>query len=1097
MGTRRTLARALGSVVIGALALPFLPLIAEPVAAGPPSPVALGSTTIVPLAEPVGAALMEVAGQDGIVVVTGVGLRRYRPDGSVAAGLDLADHSVADLVATDDGATLYLLTADGLLLAVDGDTLEPFVGRPVPVIPSCANALALAGGRLWLAGSTCMGGTISIDLDLAGPFVLAGPEPVHGGYRPGFTSAGQDADALIARGGDNGTFLQRLEVDGTDLHVVALRNLDDQASESLREGAFDIAPDGSTILAGTSILDGGDLTTIRTLRGVLPGPMSFARGGQHVFGRTTFGGVGTWSVAHATPAAWSAAGVTVSAVDVSRDGEVGYGLAGDQLVIVHFGAERARLSLAPPSGPGDVTVDGRLQMTDGTPRLGQPVTVERVGLLGATPVGIALADAEGRFSLVDPLAVAGDLPTYRARWLGDLRHVEGAFAILPRAAGARTPVPPPALPIAVQDIPLRKLQPQQLVVDEARQRLFVRGVTLDELGYETGARVDVYSYQGVFLQELVVDGRADALLLTPDQAHLLVEQVAKDQILVLDAATLLPVGAIATDPGLQAPGPLDLVGTDLVITGAGGRVAVPLADPTSVRAIGPFDFFDDVQIEADVSRPGIAYVRTTTFGSLSTWDLRTTPPTHGAGAEANGGYFLRDILVPLGDGPIRLVEGRGIVEHDRATMVRLPGSRQVDTGPRGDWGVKGAAAGPRPEQLMTLTGFNSARSAVIGPIPVIVDGELEVWDDAPTPYREFDILHVPVMLGATTSGSHAFVIAGRNIQGETGDRTGLHWLTTIVDPFARCSVALDAVPSTIRTERGTVVSGRVDVPAGTPYPAHLIVSIGTVHVQAAIAGDGRFRTSITPISTSATAVEVAVPQDVLGGCRAAAAVQVVPELTAPFDSAAGLVDRQAQDLLGRPLPTDVRAWVITLVESGAVTPAALIQWFATSDPGPGAILRLYLAALDRWPTRSELTSRVTQLQQGRTMADIAASLQRTSAFVQRFGQPSDSTFVTALYRAILGRVPTASERSARLAELARGGTRGQAVLLLSESSAYTASLAPLVELELVYLGTLRRDPTAEEWWGWLVDRWRGVPATTLIDEVRLGAEYERRIGSLA
>jgi hypothetical protein len=265
--------------------------------------------------------------------------------------------------------------------------------------------------------------------------------------------------------------------------------------------------------------------------------------------------------------------------------------------------------------------------------------------------------------------------------------------------------------------------------------------------------------------------------------------------------------------------------------------------------------------------------------------------------------------------------------------------------------------------------------------------------------------------------------------------------------------------------------------------------------------DGRFRADVTPTRLGPTVVRVASGADAASGCEASQALELLapPTGPTPFASTSTFVARQVRDAIGVDSTPALTTALAQIVDDGAVTPDQLTAWLlAISDPISGSLARLYLTDFGRWPTAGELAARVSDLVAGQTMAQIATSLGTTADFRARFGTSPDSAdaFVTSLYRRTLNRAATAAERRARLAELARGDSRGLLAFRLAQTSEVTAAVNPYLQVELAYLALLQRNSTWSEMSLALQAQASGSPYTDLLEDLRTSAAYGQRVAAL-
>ncbi len=113
----------------------------------------------------------------------------------------------------------------------------------------------------------------------------------------------------------------------------------------------------------------------------------------------------------------------------------------------------------------------------------------------------------------------------------------------------------------------------------------------------------------------------------------------------------------------------------------------------------------------------------------------------------------------------------------------------------------------------------------------------------------------------------------------------------------------------------------------------------------------------------------------------------------------------------------------------------------------GRIVRLYRAAFQRPPDDRAFVYWRRQLINGAAPVTVAAAFASSAEFGSRYGQLADAGFVDRLYQNVLGRIPSASERSYWLGQLGAGATRAELLLAFADSLEFqrktgTADLRP-------------------------------------------------------
>jgi hypothetical protein len=236
---------------------------------------------------------------------------------------------------------------------------------------------------------------------------------------------------------------------------------------------------------------------------------------------------------------------------------------------------------------------------------------------------------------------------------------------------------------------------------------------------------------------------------------------------------------------------------------------------------------------------------------------------------------------------------------------------------------------------------------------------------------------------------------------------------------------------------------------------------------------------VEPDSVTPTSVRVTMPARPVGPSEIAVVgwldAPSAPETVRVVDlgvhpDVASMVEVTSRGF-GAP-PVDA-GWVDLLelrLASGEVSPGAWPVGLARRPAfaeGRGALVRLYLAMLGRFPDTAGLGFWVDRLASGSTLAHTAASFAASSEFRTRYGPLTDGAFVDRLYRNVLGRGPDAAGIDHWLAELRRGVSRGKVAQLISESAEHRARTKDRVAVVLLALGLLRRTPTNVELGTWL------------------------------
>jgi Ca2+-binding RTX toxin-like protein len=184
--------------------------------------------------------------------------------------------------------------------------------------------------------------------------------------------------------------------------------------------------------------------------------------------------------------------------------------------------------------------------------------------------------------------------------------------------------------------------------------------------------------------------------------------------------------------------------------------------------------------------------------------------------------------------------------------------------------------------------------------------------------------------------------------------------------------------------------------------------------------------------------------------------------------------------------------------------------YAVSNAGTAAqIYRLYGAALGRVPETGGLTNWTAALDAGAlTLKQAVTGFTSSAEFLARYGSPDDKTFVTLLYKNVLGRTPDAGGLTNWTNALAAGMSRSDVVLGFSESAEDIAKTKSTVEQGLwlrddqasqvarLYHATLNRLPDAGGLENWTAAAKAGMTLNQMSDGFTGSVEFQQKYGSL-
>ncbi|MDH3303429.1 MAG: DUF4214 domain-containing protein [Acidimicrobiia bacterium] len=219
-------------------------------------------------------------------------------------------------------------------------------------------------------------------------------------------------------------------------------------------------------------------------------------------------------------------------------------------------------------------------------------------------------------------------------------------------------------------------------------------------------------------------------------------------------------------------------------------------------------------------------------------------------------------------------------------------------------------------------------------------------------------------------------------------------------------------------------------------------------------------------------------------------------------------------------------YLLSVLDSNGIPSESEMVKVEVPDPArptstlDGQIVRLYQAAFERLPSGRAFVYWRRQMINGIPAATVAASFAASGEFGSRYGQLGAAGFVDQLYRNVLGRTPSTTERSYWMGELAAGATRADLLLAFAESAEFrhrtgTNGLRPADidpgpapvpaptdsdaaayegEVRRLYLGAFRREPDAAGLAYWIGMRAKGISLVAVADEFATSAEVRARYG---
>jgi hypothetical protein len=182
---------------------------------------------------------------------------------------------------------------------------------------------------------------------------------------------------------------------------------------------------------------------------------------------------------------------------------------------------------------------------------------------------------------------------------------------------------------------------------------------------------------------------------------------------------------------------------------------------------------------------------------------------------------------------------------------------------------------------------------------------------------------------------------------------------------------------------------------------------------------------------------------------------------------------------------------------------------ASNNGTAAQIYRLYGAALGRTPDNSGLKNWVSTIESGAlTLKHAVSGFTNSAEFLNRYGNPDDRTFVTLLYKNVLGRTPDDAGLTNWINALSAGMSRSDVVLGFSESAEDMEKTRATVEKGLwlsddqaakiarLYHATLNRLPEAGGLENWTAALKNGTSLLQISDGFTGSAEFQQKYGSL-
>ncbi len=231
---------------------------------------------------------------------------------------------------------------------------------------------------------------------------------------------------------------------------------------------------------------------------------------------------------------------------------------------------------------------------------------------------------------------------------------------------------------------------------------------------------------------------------------------------------------------------------------------------------------------------------------------------------------------------------------------------------------------------------------------------------------------------------------------------------------------------------------------------------------------------------------------------ATASVDGPPEVrVGPFRNATQFVDQQYRDLFGREADADGRAfWASRLTADASNAPQIIDSMTGAPEFQPSyQSIRLYLAYFNRLPDNQGLNYWVDILKQNRApLADVSDAFSASQEFRNTYGSLSDRDFVALVYNNVLVRRPDQAGLTYWVRQLALGLTRGEMMILFSDSAEFVNNSNPAVQTAAIFNSMLDRSPSADEFQKWLAHIGANPnDRLSLIEEIFGSDAYRNRI----
>ena len=215
----------------------------------------------------------------------------------------------------------------------------------------------------------------------------------------------------------------------------------------------------------------------------------------------------------------------------------------------------------------------------------------------------------------------------------------------------------------------------------------------------------------------------------------------------------------------------------------------------------------------------------------------------------------------------------------------------------------------------------------------------------------------------------------------------------------------------------------------------------------------------------------------------------------PFKSVDAFTTQQYKDFANRvPTAAELTNWR-TKVANGSVAPKDLISQ-AVDFPYAARyapIVRLFSAYFGRLPDKGGLDYWTTKYRNGTALNTISDNFAKSNEFKTKYGSLKNRDFVLRIYTDVLKRNADPSGVNYWTKKLDTGTSRGKVMTNFSESNEYKRKAAPTTDLVLPMRLMIGRIPTAAERTEWEAKLASGTPRAELLAWILAQPAYDARV----